>query len=277
MAAASTSNEFANVKRWYVSMAERPAVQRGYHVPKADAGNPDAVNPKEPWKGYAMRALVLDGGFGFDQLGVVERAVPVPGPGEVLVRVGAASLNYRDVLLVEGVYNPRQALPVVPVTDAAGVVESVGAGVTRFAPGDRVVNLFVEGWTGWRPGCDDARNGARRSRRRRCLVGLHDLSRKRAVSGSRTSLACPGRDAALRRTDRLERGCRTWWSAPRWYCCDRGNRRRGAVRNAVRPTRRCAGTRDLVIRHQARWIADLGADVTVNYGEVPECGRVVSR
>lgn len=98
-----------------------------------------------------MRAVVLDGGFGFDNLRLEERDRPEPGPGEVLVRIGAVSLNYRDVLLADGIYNPGQAMPVVPVSDCAGVVEAAGAGVTRLKLGDRVVNLFVEGWMAGAP------------------------------------------------------------------------------------------------------------------------------
>jgi NADPH:quinone reductase-like Zn-dependent oxidoreductase len=69
----------------------------------------------------------------------------------VLVRLKAATLNYRDLLLVEGVYNPKQRLPIVPVSDGAGIVEEIGAGVTRFRPGDRVVTVLFQGWIGGEP------------------------------------------------------------------------------------------------------------------------------
>ena len=92
------------------------------------------------------RAVVLDCAFGLDNLALVERAPEEPGHGEVRLSVRAVSLNRRDLLLVEGVYNPRQALPVVPCSDAAGVVEAVGPGCTRVRPGDRVVVNFMTGW-----------------------------------------------------------------------------------------------------------------------------------
>lgn len=98
-----------------------------------------------------MRAWVLDGGFGLDHLQPVERPVPVPGPGQVLVRITAASLNFRDLLMVQGIYNPRQALPIVPGSDAAGVVAGIGPGVAGFAPGDRVVGAFFPDWPAGRP------------------------------------------------------------------------------------------------------------------------------
>lgn len=92
--------------------------------------------------------------FGIDALSVVTREVGEPGPGEVRLGLAAASLNRRDLLLVEGVYNPRQRLPVVPCSDGAGVVEAVGPGVTRVAPGDRVALHFFTGWISGEPTSD---------------------------------------------------------------------------------------------------------------------------
>lgn len=98
-----------------------------------------------------MRALEIRGGFGLDQLSVAERPAPMPGPGQVRVGVRAVSLNYRDLMMVEGRYNPRQRLPLVPCSDAAGVVEAVGPGVTRVREGDRVCSLFAQRWLGGEP------------------------------------------------------------------------------------------------------------------------------
>ena len=60
--------------------------------------------------------------------------------------LGAASLNYRDLLILKGLYNPRLPLPQVPVSDGAGVVLEIGEGVTEFSPGDRVITHPVVGW-----------------------------------------------------------------------------------------------------------------------------------
>lgn len=93
-----------------------------------------------------MKALVIQKGFGLDNLAIVDHPDPSPGPGQVLVRVRAASLNYRDLLTAQGLYNPKLKFPRVLGSDAAGEVVAIGGGVTRFKPGDRVVNCFMQLW-----------------------------------------------------------------------------------------------------------------------------------
>ncbi len=84
--------------------------------------------------------------FGIDNLALVDRQKPTPGPGEVLVKLTAASLNYRDFMLVKGVYNPKLKRPMIPLSDGAGIVEETGPGVTRFKKGDRVAACFMQAW-----------------------------------------------------------------------------------------------------------------------------------
>jgi NADPH:quinone reductase-like Zn-dependent oxidoreductase len=84
--------------------------------------------------------------FGLDRLELVERETPAPGPGDIVLEVEAFSLNYRDLLVVKGSYNPNIALPATPVSDAAGTVAAAGAGVTRVKPGDRVMTHFISDW-----------------------------------------------------------------------------------------------------------------------------------
>lgn len=84
--------------------------------------------------------------FGLDGLLQADLPTPSPGPGEVLVRVHAVSLNYRDLLIVKGLYNPRIPLPLIPCSDAAGEVVETGAGVTRWKAGDRVSTVFHQHW-----------------------------------------------------------------------------------------------------------------------------------
>ena len=98
-----------------------------------------------------MRAVEIRGSFGLDNLALVERPDPRPGPGQALVRLRAASLNYRDLLTVEGKYNPKQKLPLIPCSDGAGEVVEVGEGVTRVKPGERVCTVFAQKWIAGRP------------------------------------------------------------------------------------------------------------------------------
>jgi NADPH:quinone reductase-like Zn-dependent oxidoreductase len=89
--------------------------------------------------------------WGLENLVLAERPEPQPGARQVVVRVRAASLNYRDLLLIRGAYNPKQKLPVVPCSDGAGVVVAVGDGVTRVRPGDRVCPTFHQAWLAGEP------------------------------------------------------------------------------------------------------------------------------
>jgi NADPH:quinone reductase-like Zn-dependent oxidoreductase len=84
--------------------------------------------------------------FGIDHLQVVDREKPVPAPGQVLVRMTAASLNYRDLMVVRGHYNPKMKLPMTPLSDGVGIVEAIGEGVDRFVAGDRVAGIFMQEW-----------------------------------------------------------------------------------------------------------------------------------
>jgi NADPH:quinone reductase-like Zn-dependent oxidoreductase len=92
-----------------------------------------------------MRAWQISS-FGLDSLEFVEKPTPDPGPGEVLVGVCAVSLNYRDLLVIKGKYNPRMKLPRIPCSDGAGEVLAVGEGVTAWKRGDRVAAIFMQNW-----------------------------------------------------------------------------------------------------------------------------------
>lgn len=88
-----------------------------------------------------MRAYRMTIGGGVEGIRMVEEPDPQPGPGEVLIRVGATSLNYRDLMLGRA---SRSA--VIPLSDGAGEIVEVGAGVRGFAPGDRVTGCFFPYW-----------------------------------------------------------------------------------------------------------------------------------
>ncbi len=92
-----------------------------------------------------MRVVELRERSGAAGLHLVERAMPRPRPGEILVRVDAVTLNYRDLAIARGSYG-EFPLPIVPLSDAAGEVVDAGVEVTRFAVGDRVCPLYVVDW-----------------------------------------------------------------------------------------------------------------------------------
>jgi NADPH:quinone reductase-like Zn-dependent oxidoreductase len=84
--------------------------------------------------------------FGLEKLELATVADPKLQRGEVLVRVRAVSLNYRDLMIVLGKYNPKMNLPRIPASDGAGEVVTVGEGVTRVKAGDRVAGIFMQNW-----------------------------------------------------------------------------------------------------------------------------------
>jgi NADPH:quinone reductase-like Zn-dependent oxidoreductase len=100
-----------------------------------------------------MKAWHLNG-FGLENLKMVETPIPTPGPKEILIRVKAVSLNYRDKAIVDGIYLPdimEPNLPFVPVADASGEVVSIGADVTKFKKGDRVTSHMFTEWVDGKP------------------------------------------------------------------------------------------------------------------------------
>jgi NADPH:quinone reductase-like Zn-dependent oxidoreductase len=84
--------------------------------------------------------------FGVDHLQRVELPMPQIARGMVLIKVHAVSLNYRDLRMVKGLYNPKMALPRIPCSDGAGEVVAIGEGVNRVRVGDRVCGIFMQQW-----------------------------------------------------------------------------------------------------------------------------------
>ncbi len=91
------------------------------------------------------RAFVLEK-IGYDGLMERTREVPPTGRRQVLIRMKAASLNFRDLKILKGVYFRNPVLPKVLLSDGAGEVVEVGADVTAYKPGDRVLTIYMEGW-----------------------------------------------------------------------------------------------------------------------------------
>jgi NADPH:quinone reductase-like Zn-dependent oxidoreductase len=95
-----------------------------------------------------MRAYRHMSFTGIDALELVEEDIPGLGAGQVLVRVRASSLNFRDPLIANGQMPFAGSPGFIALSDGAGEIEGVGAGVTRFAVGDRVINSFLPTWFG---------------------------------------------------------------------------------------------------------------------------------
>lgn len=212
--------------------------------------------------------------FGQEHLREVARPDPVPQAGEVVVAVRCASLNYRDILMIAGSYNPRQPLPMVPLSDGAGEVVAVGPGVSRVRVGDRVAGLFAQRWYGGTPNRDQLKA---------TLGGPLD--------GALQQLWCLPEDGVVRVPDYL-----SWAEAATLPCAaltawtalvEQGGLRPGetvlvqgtggvsvfALQIAV-----LCGARVIVTSSSAAKLAQaraLGAWETLNYAERPDWGKAV--
>lgn len=105
------------------------------------SGMSEELNEKE----FLVKAYEIKV-FGIDNLSIVEREIPKPGRDEVLIQLRAASINYRDLMVVEGTYNPKMKRPAIPFSDGAGEVVAIGGDVTKWSVGDRVMPTFAQHW-----------------------------------------------------------------------------------------------------------------------------------
>jgi NADPH:quinone reductase-like Zn-dependent oxidoreductase len=106
-----------------------------------------------------MKVFQLEGGWSLDHLAIAERPMPEPGPGQALLRMRAASLNYRDMVVIQRGYGAQTGqLPLIPISDGVGEVVAIGPGVTRVKLGDRACPMFCPRWPGGPPSA--ARLGA---------------------------------------------------------------------------------------------------------------------
>lgn len=94
-----------------------------------------------------MKAMVLTKP-GVENISLIKRPVPVPRRQEILMKMKAVSLNYRDVEIARGTYHTHFQLPLIPLSDGVGEVVAVGEEVTRFTAGDRVCSTFWQRWVG---------------------------------------------------------------------------------------------------------------------------------
>ncbi len=99
-----------------------------------------------------MRVFQIEGDWGIQNLKISTRPDPRPGPGQVLLRMCASSINYRDPIVPERAYGSQSGdLPLIPVSDGVGEVIEVGAGVTRVKVGDRACPAYFQTWISGEP------------------------------------------------------------------------------------------------------------------------------
>lgn len=101
-----------------------------------------------------MRFWSFAEGFGHENLVLREGETPRPGPRDVLLEMRAASLNFRDVVVLRGQHGRRVQPPLIPLSDGVGVVLKTGAEVDGLKPGDRVMPAFFQNWEGGAPPAD---------------------------------------------------------------------------------------------------------------------------
>ena len=93
-----------------------------------------------------MKVFEVQNKAGLEALNLTEHPEPSPGRDQVLIKLLAASLNYRDLLTVKGAYGSKQRLPFIPLSDGVGEVVAVGENVSRVKVGDRVAGIFMQTW-----------------------------------------------------------------------------------------------------------------------------------
>jgi len=220
-----------------------------------------------------MRALQADA-FAIDRLSLVDLPTPTARRGEILVKVKAASLNYRDLAILCGGYMPSLPLPYTPCSDACGVVQAVGEDVTRFKPGDRVIPVYIQGW----------RDGALTPEQRSSgsLGGpLTGVLQDYVVVPAEDAVAAPGylSDA---QASTLPIAALTAWS-----CLQQGGLQAGqtvlvqgtgGVALFAAQFARAAGARVIGLTstdEKAQLMRDMGVDTVINYRQTPAWGQAV--
>jgi NADPH:quinone reductase-like Zn-dependent oxidoreductase len=212
--------------------------------------------------------------FGLDHLELVERPDPEPGPGQVLVRMRAASLNYRDQVVIAGGYGRQMTTPLIPCSDGAGEIVALGPGVRGLRAGDRVMTCFFQEWLAGPPAAEALRTS---------LGGPLD--------GTLRELACFSQHGVVRIPDylgwveaaALPCAAVTAWNAlselsttgPAHTVLVQGT---GGVSLFALQLAKCMGARVIATSSsdaKLQRARALGADHTLNYTRTPEWGKAV--
>lgn len=211
--------------------------------------------------------------FGVDSLDFVERPDPEPGPGQVVVRVHAISFNFRDLMMVKGLYNPKLRLPRIPCSDGAGEVVALGPGVTMWHRGDRVAGIFMQNWLDGPPNPEKIRGA---------LGGDIDGMLAEYVVLNETGLVPIPEHLSFQEAATLPCAAVTAWNAlqagdlkPGGTVLIQGT---GGVSIFAMQFARMRGAKVLGIsgsREKLQRAFDLGLDAGINYNDVPDWDRWV--
>lgn len=222
----------------------------------------------------SMRIATAIGGAGIEGIRIGTAPIPSPGPGEALVRLTAATLNFRDLIIAKGMMAGLAKEPdYVPLSCATGEVVAVGDGVTRVRPGERVNPIFALGWlTGMQPTMD-------------MLGGRADgVARQYAVFPADSLCVVPDSLGDMEAATMTCAGLTAWNAlfqphplrAGEWILCQ-GT---GGVSIAALQFAKAAGAHIVLTSSSDAKLARaraLGADVTVNYRNDPDWPATIRR
>ncbi|WP_205620586.1 zinc-dependent alcohol dehydrogenase family protein [Nisaea denitrificans] len=214
--------------------------------------------------------------FSIDSLSLVERPVPIPRRGEVLIRVNAVTLNYRDLAVLGGTYMPSLPMPYVPCSDCCGTVVALGEDVTLFKEGDRVVPCYIQGW----------RDGkvTQQQRTKQTLGGpLPGVLREYIAVPADEVIPAPAN------LSDAEAATLPIAALTAWTCLEQGGLKSGdrvlvegtgGVALFALQLAKAAGAEVVALTstaEKADMLKKLGADHVVNYRETPEWGAAVKQ
>jgi len=222
-----------------------------------------------------MKVIELRDDWSIDNLKLGERPKPAPGPGQVLLRMKAASLNYRDLFVMRRGYGAQTGkLPLIPISEGVGEVVEVGADVSRVACGDRVCPMFMPYWHGGEPTPE---------RLRRTLGGPLDGVMSEWMLMDEQGVVKAPAHLSDEQAAALPCAALTAWSALISYGALKPGDKvlvqgTGGVSLFALQFAKMVGAHVTVISGSEEKLARalaLGADEGVNYRSVPEWGKVV--
>jgi NADPH:quinone reductase-like Zn-dependent oxidoreductase len=216
-------------------------------------------------------------GDGIAALKLEERPLPAPGRDEILVQMRAAALNYRDLLLTNGVRSLKPTAPRIPASDGAGVVVGVGDRVTRFRTGDRVASIFNPNWLDGE--CTPEKQiGALGSAQTDGVLAEY------RVFGEQAVVAVPGHLTDVEAATLVDSGVTAWNAVRRRSNVQRGDRvliqGTGGVSTFALLFVHALGGKPIVLSSSDQKLEKaraLGAAATINYKRVPAWDEEVLR